>query len=61
MGTLHLKIRLHKRGFGLKKDCVICRGYTNVRDLCHGYKGYVSQKEMGLHSERNCFGKVIWG
>ena len=37
MGKIHLKIKLHKRGLGLKKDCVM-----NMRDLCHEYKGYVS-------------------
>ena len=33
MGKIHLKIRLHKRGLGLKKDCVM-----NMRDLRHEYE-----------------------
>ena len=34
MGSVHLKIRLNKMGFGLKRDCVM-----NVRDLHHEYGG----------------------
>ena len=33
----YLKIRLHKRGLGLKKDCIM-----SMRDLRHEYEGYVS-------------------
>ena len=32
MGKAHLIIRYHKRGLGLKKDCVM-----NMRDLRHEY------------------------
>ena len=34
MGNVHLKIRLHKRGLSLKRDCVM-----NMRDLRHKYEG----------------------
>ena len=34
MGKVHSKISLHKRGLGLKKDCIM-----HMRDLCHEYKG----------------------
>ena len=37
MGKAHLKISYHKRGFGLKKDCVM-----NMRDLRHEYGAPVS-------------------
>ena len=37
MGNVHLKIRLHKRGLSLKRDCVM-----NMRDLCHEYEGLAS-------------------
>ena len=33
MGKAHLKIRYHKKGLGLKKDCVM-----NMRELRHEYK-----------------------
>ena len=33
MGKTHLKIRYHKRGLGLKKDCVM-----NMRELRHEYR-----------------------
>ena len=37
MEKAHLKIRYHKRGLGLKKDCVM-----NMRDLRHEYGAPVS-------------------
>ena len=37
MGKAHLKISYHKRGLGLKKDCVM-----NMRDLRHEYGAPVS-------------------
>ena len=33
MGKSHLKIKYHKRGLYLKKDCV-----TNMTVLCHEYR-----------------------
>ena len=33
MGKSHLKIKYHKRGLYLKKDCV-----TNMTVLCHDYR-----------------------
>ena len=51
MGKVHLKIGLHKRGLGLKKDCVM-----NMKDMSHEYhmKGgflkvtYLRKKTCGL-------------
>ena len=37
MGIVHSKIRLHKRGLSLKRDCVM-----NMRDLRHEYEGLAS-------------------
>ena len=37
MGKAHLKIRYHKKGLGLEKDCVM-----NMRDLRHVYGAPVS-------------------
>ena len=34
MGECQLKIKYHKRGLRLKKDCVM-----NMTVLCHEYKG----------------------
>ena len=49
MGKSHLKIRYHKRGLSLKKDCVM-----NMTVLCHEYKGgciltfYFAGVEVGV-------------
>ena len=47
MGNVHLKIRLHRRGLSLKRDCVM-----NMRDLRHEY-------EAGCILREIFFGKVI--
>ena len=43
IGNVHLKIRLHKRGLSLKKDCAM-----NMRDLHHEYEeGCILRETFG--------------
>ena len=49
MGEVHLKIRSHKRGLGLKRICVM-----NMRDLRHEY-------ERGCILKVALFGNLLWG